>query len=132
LGLAGAVFLFKKTSFPLSASSPETRSLQAFRKKIDGIKKFIYIYLKLKEAFMIRFDLKLLPVDENAKDSKVIEAANAEAKHAYEHLKKLIGKRKCRKHPSSPNKLRIFAVKGAGPRAELVAYCCPDFIKRLK
>jgi hypothetical protein len=81
---------------------------------------------------MIRFELKLLPVDENGSASQAVIAANAEAKHAYEHLKKLIGKRKCRKHPSSPNKLRIFAVEGAGPRADLVAYCCPDFVKRIK
>ena len=79
---------------------------------------------------MIRFELKLLPEDENSADAKVISTSNAEAKHALEHLKKLIGKRRCRKHPSSPNKLRIYAVKGAGPRAELIAYCCPDFVKK--
>jgi hypothetical protein len=81
---------------------------------------------------MIRFELKLLPEEENGADSKIVTASNAEAKHAYEHLKKLIGKRKCRKHPSSPNKLRIYAVKGGNPRAELLAYCCPAFLKRLK
>lgn len=82
---------------------------------------------------MIRFDLKLLPEEgKNAEESKLISSSNAVAKHACEHLKKLIGKRKCRKHPSSPNKLRIFAVLGGDPRAELVAYCCPDFVKRIK
>jgi hypothetical protein len=82
---------------------------------------------------MIRFELKLLP-DEgaSAEELKVISASNAEAKHAYLHLKKLIGKRKCRKHPSSPNKLRIYAVMGADPKAELVSYCCPAFVKRIK
>lgn len=82
---------------------------------------------------MIRFDLKLLEDDgSNPANSKVIEASNQEAKHACNHLKKLIGKRKCRKHPSSPNKLRIYAVLGGNPKAELVAYCCPAFVKRLK
>ena len=81
---------------------------------------------------MIRFELKLLPEDAEGADSKVISTSNAAAKHACEHLKKLIGKRRCRKHPSSPNKLRIYAVAGADPRAELVAYCCPDFVKKLK
>ena len=81
---------------------------------------------------MIRFELKLLPEDEDSSDTKVIASSNAVAKHAYEHLKKLIGKRRCRKHPSSPNKLRIYAVKGGDPKAELVSYCCPDFVKRLR
>jgi hypothetical protein len=82
---------------------------------------------------MIRFDLKLLDEEgSNAADSKLIASSNAVAKHACEHLKKLIGKRKCRKHPSSPNKLRIFAVLGGEPRAELVSYCCPAFVKRIK
>ena len=82
---------------------------------------------------MIRFDLKLLSEEgKNAEESKLVSSSNAMAKHACEHLKKLIGKRKCRKHPSSPNKLRIFAVLGKDPRAELVAYCCPDFVKRIK
>ena len=82
---------------------------------------------------MIRFELKLLPEEgSNEADKKVISTSNAVATHAYNHLKKLIGKRKCRKHPSSPNKLRIFAVKGSDPRAELVSYCCPAFVKLLK
>lgn len=81
---------------------------------------------------MIRLELKLLPLEENAPDAKQIQAANEEAKIACEHLKKLIGKRKCRKHPSSPNKIRITAVKGAGPKADLLAYCCIDFAKRIK
>lgn len=80
---------------------------------------------------MIRLELKLLPVDENSSNSEITEANN-EARHACEHLKKLIGKRKCRKHPSSPNKIRISAVQGAGPSAELLAYCCPDFVKRIR
>lgn len=82
---------------------------------------------------MIRFDLKLLQDDgNNPADSKLISSSNEVAKHACDHLKKLIGKRKCRKHPSSPNKLRIYAVLGGDPTAELVAYCCPDFVKRIK
>lgn len=82
---------------------------------------------------MIRFELKLLPTEGiDPADAKIISTSNAVAEHAFNHLKKLIGKRKCRKHPSSPNKLRIFAVKGGDPKAELVAYCCPAFLKRLK
>ncbi len=82
---------------------------------------------------MIRFDLKLLEDDgSNPGNSKLIEASNQVAKHACAHLRKLIGNRKCRKHPSSPNKLRIFAVLGGDPKAELVSYCCPAFVKRLK
>jgi hypothetical protein len=82
---------------------------------------------------MIRFELKLLPVDGvSPAESEEINSANAIAEHSCKHLKKLLGKRRCRKHPSSPNKLRIYAVKGAGPKVELVAYCCPDFVKKLK
>lgn len=82
---------------------------------------------------MIRFELKLLQDDgSNPADSKIISSSNAVAQHAYNHLKKLIGKRKCRKHPSSPNKLRIYAVMGGDPKAELVSYCCPAFVKRIK
>jgi hypothetical protein len=82
---------------------------------------------------MIRFELKLLTDDgSNAAESKIISTSNAVAQHAYNHLKKLIGKRKCRKHPSSPNKLRVYAVKGGDPKAELLSYCCPAFLKRLK
>jgi hypothetical protein len=81
---------------------------------------------------MIRLELKLLPVEGNANDIQKIEAANEEAKHACEHLKKIIGTRKCRKHPSSPNKIRIYADTEAGPRAELRAYCCVEFVKRIK
>jgi len=82
---------------------------------------------------MIRFDLKLLEDEgKNAADSKAIASSNEIAKHACNHLKKLIGKKKCRKHPSSPNKIRLFAVLGGDPKAEIVSYCCPDFVKRLK
>jgi hypothetical protein len=82
---------------------------------------------------MIRFELKLLQDEgSNPADSKAISSSNAVAQHAYNHLKKLIGKRKCRKHPSSPNKLRVYAVLGGDPKAELVSYCCPDFVKRIK
>ena len=82
---------------------------------------------------MIRFDLRLLPVEgSNPADARIIAASNAAAEHSCRHLKKLIGKRKCRKHPSSPNKIRVFAVKGADPKAELVYYCCPEFLKLLK
>lgn len=82
---------------------------------------------------MIRFDLKLLQDDgSNPQNSKLISSSNEVAKHACDHLKKLIGKRKCRKHPSSPNKLRIYAVLGGEPKAELVSYCCPAFVKRIK
>jgi hypothetical protein len=82
---------------------------------------------------MIRFELKLLPVEgSNAAELELIKVANASAEHSCKHLKKLIGKRKCRKHPSSPNRLRINAVKGADPTVDLVAYCCPDFVKTLK
>lgn len=81
---------------------------------------------------MIRLELKLLPEDENGSNAAVINAANSEARHACEHLRKLIGKRKCRKHPSSPNKIRISAVLGQGPSAELLAYCCPDFVKQIR
>lgn len=82
---------------------------------------------------MIRFDLKLLEDDgSNPEKSKAIAASNADAQHACSHLKKLIGKKKCRKHPSSPNKIRLFAVLGGDPKAELVSYCCPEFVKLLR
>ncbi len=80
---------------------------------------------------MLRFDLRLLPEDEatNDTDLKIITAANEEAKSGAAHLKKLVGKKRCHKHPSAPNKIRVFAVKGGNPHAELVAYCCPAFVK---
>ena len=82
---------------------------------------------------MIRFELKLLTEQGSSEaDEKTITTSNAVAQHAFNHLKKLIGKRKCRKHPSSPNKLRIYAVKGGEPRAEVISYCCPEFLKLLK
>jgi len=81
---------------------------------------------------MLRFELRLLPEEGNGSDITAIKSANAIAEHSYHHLKKLIGKRRCRKHPSSPNKLRVFAVKGGDPKVELVSYCCPDFVKKLR
>jgi hypothetical protein len=83
---------------------------------------------------MLRFDLKLLPLDEGASEAeaKIIADSNAAAKHSCRHLKKLLGNKRCRKHPSSPNKIRITAVKGGDPKAELMMYCCPEFIKVLK
>jgi|GEM_PF-1801047 len=82
---------------------------------------------------MIRFDLKLLEDDgSNPADSKAISRSNEVAQHACNHLKKLIGKKKCRKHPSSPNKIRLYAILGKDPKAELVSYCCPAFVKLLK
>ena len=82
---------------------------------------------------MIRFDLKLLEDDgNNAADSKAISSSNEVAQFTCNHLKKLIGKKKCRKHPSSPNKIRMYAVLGGDPKAQLVSYCCPAFVKMLK
>jgi hypothetical protein len=83
---------------------------------------------------MLRFDLKLIPIEEasNEADAKVITESNDKAKHSCSHLKKLLGHKKCRKHPSSPNKIRISAVKGGDPKAELLTYCCPGFLKQLK
>lgn len=82
---------------------------------------------------MIRFDLKLLEQDENpSADSNAIAHSNEVAQFTCNHLKKLIGKRKCRKHPSSPNKIRMYAVLNGDPRAEIVSYCCPEFVKRIR
>ena len=83
---------------------------------------------------MIRFELKLLPTEgANPAEAKEITDANELAELSYKHLKKLIGHRRCRKHPSSPNKLRVFAEKGSKyPRVEVVSYCCPNFVKSLK
>jgi len=82
---------------------------------------------------MIRFDLKLLEEDGNATaDSKAITYSNEVAQFTLNHLKKLIGKKKCRKHPSSPNKIRMYAVLNGDPKAEIVSYCCPAFVKMLK
>lgn len=92
-----------------------------------------YIYMSKRET-MIRFELRLLPDEgKNATESQAISSANALAELSYQHLKKLIGNRKCRRHPSSPNKLRVFAEKGAKyPRVEVVSYCCPAFVASLK
>lgn len=87
-----------------------------------------------KNRFMIRFELKLLPAEgASAAELKEINSANQLAELSFKHLKKLIGNRRCRKHPSSANKLRVFAEKNAKyPRVEVVSYCCPDFVKSLK
>jgi hypothetical protein len=83
---------------------------------------------------MIRFQLKLLRVPEGAssEELKVIDASNEIATKSFNHLKKILGKRKCRKHPSSPNKMRISAVMGKGPEVEMLAYCCKKFVATLK
>ena len=83
---------------------------------------------------MIRFELKLLPEDgASAAELKKINAANELAELSYRHLKKHIGHRRCHKHPSSPNKLRVFAeVDAKYPRVEVVSYCCQNFVKSLK
>ncbi len=83
---------------------------------------------------MVRLELKLLPEDgASPAESQAIVAANELAEHSFHHLKKLIGKRKCRKHPSSPNRLRVFAEKNSKyPRVEVLSYCCPQFLKSLK
>ena len=83
---------------------------------------------------MLRFDLKLIPPEEakNEADAKIISDSNAQAKFSLRHLQKLLGNKKCRKHPSSPNKIRVKAVKGGDPKAELLVYCCPEFVKMIK
>jgi len=79
---------------------------------------------------MIRVEVQLLP--EEGKDSQAIATANAVAKHGADHLRNLIGTRRCRKHPSNNNKIRVLAVKGGDPKMEIVSMCCTDFYKRLK
>ena len=83
---------------------------------------------------MIRFDLKLLPAEgANPAEQQKIAEANQLAELSYRHLKKLIGRRRCHKHPSAPNKLRVFAEIGSKyPRVEVVNYCCSKFIRSLK
>ncbi len=83
---------------------------------------------------MLRFELKLIPIEDavNEADAKVITESNAAAEHSCRHLKKILGKKRCRKHPSSPNKLKIFAVKGGDPTAQLSSWCCPTFLKTIK
>ena len=80
---------------------------------------------------MIRIDIKLLP-EEGGKDADLVAAANAEATKGGEHLRKLIGDRKCRKHPSNINKIRVYAVKGGRPKMEVMNIVCIDFYKRIK
>ena len=81
---------------------------------------------------MVRIDIKLLPLEEGAPDAALIAAANNEAETGGKHMEKLIGMRRCRKHPSNINKIRVHAVKGSKPRLEVLNICCLDFYKRLK
>jgi len=83
---------------------------------------------------MVRFDIKLLSDNEaqNDADAKLIAAANKAAKFGMAHLKKILRHRKCHKHPSAPNKIRVFAIKGGDPKAEMFSYCCPAFLKLIK
>lgn len=77
---------------------------------------------------MVRLEVKLLPGEES--DAK-ISAANALADKSMNHLKKLIGNRKCHKHPSYVNKIKVIATKEGDPKVEIVDYCCPDFHKAI-
>lgn len=83
---------------------------------------------------MLRFELKLLPLEDaaNEADAQIISSSNAAAQNGYRHLKKILAKKRCRKHPSAANKLKIFAVKGGDPTAELSSWCCPEFLKLIK
>ncbi len=83
---------------------------------------------------MVRFDIKLISENEaqNDTEAKLIADANIAAKAGMAHLKKILRHRKCHKHPSAPNKIRVFAVKGGEPRAEMFSYCCPAFLKLIK
>ena len=83
---------------------------------------------------MVRFDIKLIPENEaqNEADAKLIAEANHAAQVGLLHLRKILQKRKCYKHPSAPNKIRVFAVKGGEPRAEMLSFCCPSFLKLIK
>lgn len=83
---------------------------------------------------MVRFDIKLIPENEaqNEAEAKLIAEANKAAQVGLLHLRKILGKRKCHKHPSAPNKIRVFAVKGGEPKAEMFSYCCQAFLKLIK
>lgn len=83
---------------------------------------------------MIRYDLKLLPVEDakNEAEAKLINEANELAKRSCNHLKKLLTGKRCRKHPSSANKIRVTAIKGGDPKGELMLHCCPEFLKIFK
>lgn len=78
---------------------------------------------------MVRLELKLLAGSES---EPKIANANALAEKSMVHLKKLIGNRRCHKHPSYVNKVKVIAVKDADPKIELMDYCCPDFYKAIK
>jgi hypothetical protein len=78
---------------------------------------------------MVRFQVKLLP--ENAADPAVA-IANDLADKSMHHMEKIIGNRKCHKHPSYVNKIKVVAVKNQDPKVEVVDYCCPDFYKAIK
>lgn len=79
---------------------------------------------------MIRIECKLLPEGEGGNE-QVIAESNADAKRSSDHLRYLIGNKKCRKHPSNNNKIRVLAVMGGNPKMEIVNLCCTDFYKRL-
>lgn len=78
---------------------------------------------------MVRFDLKLLP--ENAEDAS-ISLANSLADKTMKHLKGIVGNKKCHKHPSYVNRIKINAVKDQDPKVQVVDYCCGEFYKILK
>jgi hypothetical protein len=83
---------------------------------------------------MVRFDIKLISENEaqNDAEAKIIHASNLSAQVGMRHLKKLLRTKRCHKHPSAPNKIRVFAVKGGDPKAEVVSYCCSFFLKQIK
>lgn len=78
---------------------------------------------------MVRFELKLLP--ENDSDAS-IALANSLADKSMNHIKGIIGNKRCHKHPSYVNKIKIVAVKDQDPKIQVVDYCCKDFHKILK
>ena len=65
-------------------------------------------------------------------DAKIINDSNQKATFGMKHVRRLIENKRCRKHPSSPNKIRVTAIKGGEPKAELVVHCCPEFLKVFK
>ncbi len=79
---------------------------------------------------MVRVEIQLLPEEGN--DRQEIQKANAEAHHGGEHLRVLVGNRKCSRHPSANNKLRVIAVKGGDPKLEVISMCCIRYYKQLK
>lgn len=78
---------------------------------------------------MIRYLVKM--IEETEKNKKANSVANKKAQNLLDHIKKLVNKMKCKKHPNHINVIKIISRVDKDPKIELTKVCCSDFEKLL-